>query len=141
MAIEVRGVCPLLQVYDMPRAVQFYRDKLGFEVVSTSPVLGPDKFHWALLKLGSAEIMLNTAYEFDHERPVPADRVRAAAHEDTTLYFGCPDVEGMYEELRGRGVAVKPPKVASYGMKQLHLSDPDGYGLCFQWRAEEQGRV
>ena len=28
-----------------------------------------------------------------------------------------------------------PPKVAWYGMKQLYLTDPDGYGLCFQWKA------
>jgi glyoxylase I family protein len=138
MAIEVRGVCPLLGVYDMPTAVRFYRDKLGFDVVTTSPALGPpDKFHWALLRLGTAEIMLNSAYEFDHERPAPADRARVAAHDDTTLYFGCPDVDGMYEELRERGVAVTPPKVAPYGMKQLYVKDADGFGLCFQWQAEE----
>lgn len=137
MAVDVRGVCPLLQVYDMPASIRFYRDKLGFDVVSTSPVLGPDKFHWAWLRLGTAEIMLNTAYESDNERPVPADRARVAAHGDTGLFFGCPDVEGMYEELRDKGVAVKPPKVARYGMKQMSLKDPDGYGLCFQWKAEE----
>jgi len=137
MAIEVRGVCPLLGVYDMPASVRFYRDMLGFEIVSTSPVLGKDKFHWALLRLGKAELMLNTAYEFDNERPVPADRARVAAHDDTTLYFECPDVDSAYEELREKGVAVKMPKVAPYGMKQMSLRDPDGYGLCFQWPAEE----
>jgi catechol 2,3-dioxygenase-like lactoylglutathione lyase family enzyme len=45
MAIEARAVCPLLGVYDMPASVRFYRDKLDFEVVNTSPELGPDKFH------------------------------------------------------------------------------------------------
>ena len=41
----------------------------------------------------------------------------------------------------GRGVNAKgvvidrPPKVAHYGMKQLYFSDPDGFGLCFQWKA------
>ncbi|HEX4310625.1 MAG TPA: VOC family protein [Acidobacteriaceae bacterium] len=137
MAIDVRGVCALLQVYDMPTSVKFYRDVLGFEVVTTSPVLGPDKFHWCLLRLGGAEVMLNTAYEFDSERPVPADRARVVAHHDTGLFFGCPDVDGAYEELRAKGVAVKPPKVAPYGMKQMSLQDPDGCGLCFQWKAEE----
>jgi hypothetical protein len=53
------------------------------------------------------------------------------------LYFGCPDVDAAYEEFRDKGVAVKPPKVAPSGMKQLSLSDPDGYGLCFQWKAED----
>jgi len=137
MAIDVRGVCPLLQVYDMPASLRFYRDRLGFEIVSTSPQLGPDKYHWVWLRLGSAEIMLNTAYEFDSERPVPADRARVAAHDDTCLYFGCPDVDGAYETLLENSVAVKPPKVTPYGMKQMYLKDPDGYNLCFQWKAEE----
>jgi glyoxylase I family protein len=30
---------------------------------------------------------------------------------------------------------VNEPKVAPYGMKQLYVRDPDGYGLCFQWPA------
>jgi catechol 2,3-dioxygenase-like lactoylglutathione lyase family enzyme len=137
MAIEVRGLTPLVGVYDMPTSVRFYRDLLGFEIVSTSPVLGKDRFHWVLLRLGKAELMLNTAYEFDSERPVPADRARVAAHGDTVLYFGCPDVDAAYEELREKGIAVKPPKVALYGMKQMSLRDPDGYELCFQWPSDE----
>jgi glyoxylase I family protein len=61
---------------------------------------------------------------------VPA---RIVAHHDTGLFFGCPDVDAVYAHLCGKGVVVEPPKVASYGMKQLHLEDPDGYVLCFQW--------
>jgi glyoxylase I family protein len=34
-----------------------------------------------------------------------------------------------------RGVATKEPKVAPYVMKQVYVSDPDGYNLCFQWPA------
>jgi glyoxylase I family protein len=137
MAIEVRGVAPLLEVYDMPRSVRFYRDVLGFEVVSTSPKLGgEDRFHWALLRLGDAEVMLNTAYEFDDERPAEPDGARTAAHRDTCLFFGCPDVDAAYEELRGKVAGLRKPTVALYGMKQLSLSDPDGYGLCFQWSAK-----
>jgi catechol 2,3-dioxygenase-like lactoylglutathione lyase family enzyme len=137
MAIDVRGVCPLLQVYDMPTSVRFYRDKLGFEVATTSkPLGGDDRFHWCTLRLGDADVMLNTAYESDEERPVPEDGARREAHGDTCLYFGCPDVDAVCAELRAKGVPVDAPKVAWYGMKQLYLLDPDGYNLCFQWAAE-----
>ncbi|HEX4064556.1 MAG TPA: VOC family protein [Acidobacteriaceae bacterium] len=138
MAIEVRGVCPLLQVYDMPAAVQFYRDKLGFSVVNTSPALGgEDRFHWCLLRLGDAQLMLNTAYEFDEERPTREAHLRDRRHRDTCLYFGCPEVDAAYKELLAGGVEMKrPPQVAPYGMKQLYLTDPDGFGICFQWKAE-----
>lgn len=136
MALDVRGLTPLLQVYDMPTAIRFYRDSLGFTVVTTSPVMGEDRFHWALLRLGDAELMLNTAYEYDDERPVPPDAARVAAHDDTGLFFGCPNIDAAYEELRAKGVPVSPPAVARYNMKQMYLHDPDGYNLCFQWQAK-----
>jgi glyoxylase I family protein len=135
MALDVYGLTPLLQVYDMPTSVRFYRDVLGFTIESTSPLLGEDRFHWALLRLGDTALMLNTAYEFDEERPVPPDRARVAAHEDTGLFFGCQDLDSAYRELLAKGVSVKEPVVTSYGMKQMSLRDPDGYGLCFQWSA------
>jgi catechol 2,3-dioxygenase-like lactoylglutathione lyase family enzyme len=134
MSVEIRGMAPLLQVFDMPRSVSFYRDVLGFRVVQTSPPRGPDDHDWALLRRDGIEIMLNTAYEADGRPPAP-DEARSAAHADAALFFGCPDVESAYRYLRSKGVAAQPPSVAPYGMNQLHLRDPDGYGLCFQWPA------
>ncbi|HMN45395.1 MAG TPA: VOC family protein [Povalibacter sp.] len=133
MSIEVRGVCPLLQVFDMPTSLRFYRDVLGFEIVQTSQRDG-DRFDWGLLRLNDAEVMLNTAYEQEH-RPGQPESARTKAHSDTVLYFGCPDVDAAYRHLRAHAVDVKEPQVASYGMKQLYVRDPDGYELCFQWPA------
>ena len=133
MAIEIRGMAPLLQVFDMPTSIAFYRDVLGFEVVTTSKP-GAENFGWALLRLNGTELMLNTVYEEDSRPPEP-DRARIAAHDDTTIFFGCPDVDAAYAHLRSRAENVKEPKVAPYGMKQLYVRDPDGYNLCFQWPA------
>ena len=106
---------------------------LGFEIVSTSPKIPEGYSHWVWLKLGAAEIMLNTAYESNDERPPQREQARVAAHEDTCLYFGCPDVYAAYEEFKRRGAPVQEPKVAPYDMVQMYLHDPDGYNLCFQW--------
>jgi catechol 2,3-dioxygenase-like lactoylglutathione lyase family enzyme len=135
MPIEVTGVCALLQVFDMPTSVRFYRDVLGFEIVESSEREG-DFFDWGLLRLNNANLMLNTAYEQD-SRPAQPDPVLINAHGDTCLYFGCPDVDATYQHLRAKGIDVNEPKVAPYGMKQLYLTDPDGYSLCFQWPAGE----
>ena len=135
MGIEIRGMAPLLQVFDMPTSIAFYRDVLGFEVAATSKP-GAENFDWALLRLNGMELMLNTAYEEDSRPPEP-DRARIAAHDDTAIYFGCPDVDAAYAHLRSRAENVKEPKVAPYGMKQLYVHDPDGYNLCFQWPATQ----
>jgi glyoxylase I family protein len=76
--------------------------------------------------------MLNTAYESDREHPAIPEATRVAAHDNTGLFFGCPNLDEAYEELRDKGVAVKAPFITGYGMKQMYLRDPDGYGLCFQ---------
>lgn len=133
MAIDIRGLAPLLQVFDMPASLQFYCDVLGFEVALTDGKPGPH-YDWVLLKLHGTELMLNTAYEAP-ERPPRPDQARIAAHDDTGLFFACPDLDAAYHHLREKGVHTKESKVAPYGMKQLWFSDPDGYCLCFQSKA------
>jgi glyoxylase I family protein len=133
MAIAIDGMAPLLQVFDMPASIVFYRDVLDFGVVDSDRP--GDDCDWAMLCRDGVTLMLNTRYEKD-ARPASPDAERVAAHDDTCIYFGCPDVDAAYAHLRARGIEAEPPKVAPYGMKQLYLRDPDGYALCFQWPAD-----
>jgi catechol 2,3-dioxygenase-like lactoylglutathione lyase family enzyme len=138
MAIDVRGLAPLLQVFDMPASLKFYCDGLGFAIVANDGKPAPH-FDWVLLRLNGSELMLNTAYE-EAERPPAPHPARIAAHQDSSIYFGCPDVDGAYAHLQAKGIQSEKPRIAPYGMKQLFLKDPDGYTLCFQWRAEKTSR-
>ena len=135
MSIDVRGLSPLLEVFDMPTSLAFYRDKLGFRVAGDSGK--GDESGWVMLSLGDSTIMLNTAYD-DGERPDAPDPARVAAHRDTTIYFGCPDVDAVFEHLTENDITARPPSIAPYGMKQLYVLDPDGYNLCFQWPVESR---
>jgi glyoxylase I family protein len=121
----------------MVESLAFYRDVLGFAVHQQAPWLDEPYRHcnWVWLKRGDAELMLNTAYEAD-ERPASRDGARVEAHRDTVLYLGCPDVDDAYRQLKDACVALEPPVVAPYGMKQLSFSDPDGYLICLQWPAK-----
>lgn len=134
MPLEIRGMTPLLQVFDMATWLKFYCDILGFDIVQTDSNTQAPNHNWVWLRLKDADLMLNTAYEYD-KRPPVADSRRIALHDDVTLYFGVPDVDAVYAYLGAQGLDVKEPKVAPYGMKQLYVHDPDGFGLCFQWRA------
>jgi glyoxylase I family protein len=127
--MDIHGVAPLLQVFDMPTAVHFYRDVLGFTIWGSSQP--GDDCNWCGLRLNGAEVMLNTAYEADQRPPAP-DLSRVASHADTCLFFGCQDLDAAYQHLRIHGLNLEKPKVAPYGMRQLWFTDPDGYGLCFQ---------
>ena len=122
---NLEGIAPLLQVHDMRAAVEFYRNVLGFELVQQSQP--GHTFHWCMLKLGHAVLMLNTKYEVQ-----PPVRESAPDHSDLCLYFGCEDADQAYAELRTKWHDIRPPKTASYGMRQLYMRDPDGFGVCLQ---------
>ena len=134
MNSEIKSMTPLLQVFDMPRALGFYRDILGFEVAADSG--NGDESSGVWLRRDDINLMLNDQYEPGHVPDAPpAERVRW--HDDVCIYFGCPDVDGAYEELKEKIAGLKPPKTAPYGMRQLNFKDPDGYSICFQWKAGE----
>jgi glyoxylase I family protein len=139
VAIAVKGLCPLISVFDMPTSLHFYRDVIGFGEVAKSGQ--GDNVGWAWLRHGGdACLMLNTAYD-EGDRPPKPDPARAAAHGDTILYLNCEDLDEAYAYLLARDVRADPPEVAPYGMRQLYATDPDGYKVCFQRPTERQQRA
>lgn len=131
---EMTGATPLLQVFDMPTAISFYCDMLGFEIYEHSPFVETAEgrfFHWAWLRNGPVDLMLNTAYD-SNERPPMRDGARWSGHDDLSLSLGCADTDAVYAELTAKGLSLEPPRTSPHGPRELHLHDPDGYGLCFR---------
>lgn len=123
----------MLEVFDMPASLGFYRDVLGFAVTADSGQ--GDDSGWVMLERDGVTVMLNTQYD-DGERPAEPDPVRTKNHHDTCLYFGAPDVDRVYEYLKDKVAHIEGPEDAPYGMRQLYMRDPDGYNICFQWPVE-----
>ena len=96
--MRIGGFATLLQVFDTPTSLAFYRDVLGFDVVSAVPEDG--RCDWVMLKRYDSELMLNAAYEAD-ARPLAPEPARISAHADTALFFDCEDVNVAYDSLRG----------------------------------------
>jgi glyoxylase I family protein len=134
MEFEIRGTAPLLQVYDMPTTLQFYRDVLGWIVIESSEP--GDDADWVWLRWHGIDLMFNTAYEREY-RPAQPDDQRIAAHQDTSIYFGCVNIDAFYKFLVEKGVQVNEPSLTKYGWKALYVKDPDNYLLVFHWPVEE----
>lgn len=128
--IRIEGIAPMLSVFDMPGSLKFYRDILGFKVIMSSE--DGDDADWVLMKLNEMELMLNTTYD-PGERPLVPDPDRIIAHKDTCLYFGCQDTDALYEHLKSNGITLNKPEITQYNWKAIHVTDPDGYALCFHW--------
>lgn len=127
--MEIQYICALLHVFDMKASLDFYTGILGFEICQSAGE--PDDIDWVWLTKKHLHLMLNTQYELSC-RPANPEPERVKTHGDTILFLGTPDVDAVYQELVAKGAKCDPPQAAPWGMKQLYLYDPDGYGICFQ---------
>ena len=118
MPIKIEHLTPLIQVFNMPRSLAFYRDLLGFEVVMNSG--DGDDSSWVWIRLNDCHLMLNDQYEPGHVPDAPPAE-RTKWHKDTALFFGA-DPDAVYEYLVLKGLSAKPPSNASYGIHSLHLA-------------------
>lgn len=122
---------PLISVFDMTKSLAFYRDVVGFAVISASPEVetAEGRFsHWMWLQFGETEIMLNTQYDSNERPPQPT----AKTIRDAVFYIGCRDIDLAFRELSSRGLKSDPPKMAPYGLRFFSVEDPDGYTIVFQ---------
>ena len=122
-AANIRQLQPLFAVQNIDQSIAFYRDRLGFSLVSQAESEG--NVFWCWLERGGSAVMLQQADD-DEDGP-PEGRGRGV-----TFYFICDDADAMYAELSSRGVPVAPPREAYYGMNQLFVPEPNGYTLCFE---------
>ncbi len=114
MAMRISHV--ILRVRDMDRSLRFYRDEVGFSVLSESP-------EFSFLDAGPIRLALNQPAE-----PPPSDESL------TEIVIEVDDVRGMYDEMAGRGVdfRIEPREVMRHDGKALHAADfrdPDGHIL------------
>jgi len=106
-----------MPVSNMPKAKEFYADKLGLEITKDYRI--NDDMWWVSLAPGSDIPITLTTYK--------NLRIKPGAE---TIYFLTPDVAAAHKELEGKSVTVNEIKDDLYGpgsgVKWFNLEDPDG---------------
>ena len=124
---EICAIAPFFIVHDVPRALAFYRDRLGFDITFQGPE--PDDIFFGIVERGAAMIMLK-AVGVD---PVPnytRDVKQGIARWDAYLYV--PDPDALAAEFLSRDVEFSEPlKDTDDGLRGFELKDADGYVLFF----------
>lgn len=95
-------------VQDMKKSLEFYKDVLGFSVVSESK---------AFSKLALDGFKLNLHIANDYMKPSSG----------VIFNFHCSNLHEKYEQLKSRGINISPPRVEE-GMsgESSSLEDPNG---------------
>jgi catechol 2,3-dioxygenase-like lactoylglutathione lyase family enzyme len=132
----------LIWVKDQQQALEFYRDKLGFEV-DTDAAMGPD-FRWLTMRIKDQpgfEIILaepKAGMLLDEES---AAQLRSLIDKGVLGggVFDADDIYKTYEDLKARGVEFKgPPSVQSWGTATVLK---DNSGNWFSLSQEKEAKV
>jgi len=116
-----------LEVNSLRDSVEFYQERLGFELQTLAPEAEPPM---ATLRAGHLRVMLA-------EQLLTMARRGRGVH----LFFGVADVDEYYEQLQERGLEVAAPADEGWGGRFVTLEDPDRYRLFFvTWQPDRASR-
>lgn len=123
----IGAIAPCFVVRDVPKALAFYREKLGFRVMFQGP--SEEDIFFGIVERGAAMVFLKAI----GVAPIP-NRAReigqGAAPWDAYLYV--PDPDELAAEFAGRGVEFfQPLRVNSDRLRGFEVLDADGYALYF----------
>ena len=124
---DIKCIAPGFIVRNVPAALAFYRDRLGFEVTFQGPE--PDDIFFGIVERGNAMIMLKAV----GVEPTP-NRTRDVGKglPPWDAYFAVPDPDALAAEFASRNVEFsKPLHNNSDGLRGFELKDTDGYVLFF----------
>ena len=124
---EISGIAPFFIVKDVPAALAFYRDRLGFDITFQGPE--PNDVFFGIVQRGAAMIMFkNVGVD-----PVPnctRDVHKGIARWDA--YLDVPDPDRLAAEFLSRNVEFSEPlKDTDDGLRGFEVKDADGYVLFF----------
>jgi uncharacterized glyoxalase superfamily protein PhnB len=121
-AHELHGIQPVLQTADLPAAIAYYRDVLGFEV---DFVAGDPPAH---ARVSSGDRDRGYAVRI---RLVSRDHASRAGQCYDWIHVGS-DLDGLFEKYRAAGVAiVSAPVDQPWGLREFRIEDLDGHLHCF----------
>ena len=124
---EISCIAPLFIVNNVPVALEFYRDRLGFDVTFQGPE--PDDIFFGIVRRGGAMIMFKEVGVL----PVPnytRDVKQGIARWDA--YVHVPDPDALAAEFSSRKVEFfEPLQDTGDGLRGFELKDADGYVLFF----------
>jgi uncharacterized glyoxalase superfamily protein PhnB len=122
------AVIPSIRVADLPAAVAFYVERLGFSAEG-------DTTHGNVsLVRGDARVMLESAEGFYSEVYNAAIRQRLGGVSPNALYMEADDLEELHQEVQGTGVTIVDALTdRPWGQAEFTVEDPFGNWLTF-WK-------
>jgi lactoylglutathione lyase len=121
----------IIYVSNQSRAVEFYTQKLGFEVKSNMQFGDNIKWIEVAPKESNSTLSLVEPNRELLKTDEEINRAKMKIGTDTDVWFYANDIESTYEERKGKGVNLTKPEKQDWGGTMSILKDQDGnlFGL------------
>ena len=131
----ITGIAPFFIVKNVPAALSFYSDRLGFDITFQGP--SEDDIFFGIVQRGAAMIILKDI-GVDPTPNYTRDIKKGIARWDAYLHV--PDPDALAAEFQLRNVEFFLPLKEGYsddGLRGFEVRDADGYLLFFGRTREE----
>ena len=123
--MKFADVTPNLVVSNIDRSLAFYRDVLGFSVVTTVPEQPPLAFAW--MQRDTVNVFLNSEASAGMTTG-PGTNILFITLEPGDIATG---IDALFAAVKGRAPVEMPVTDQFYGMREFTITDPDGYVVTF----------
>jgi uncharacterized glyoxalase superfamily protein PhnB len=127
----LKKLTPNFMVEDVRKTIEFYRDVLGFTVLTT--VENEDEIGFAIMQREQVELMFQSRKSLSENVPALSGSAIGASQ---TLYIEVSGIETLYEALRDKLEIVVDMHSTFYGTREFYFKDINGYILSFSEAGE-----
>ena len=124
--MEYKDLMPNLMVKDVNRTIDFYKNVLEFNLLTTVPESG--NYVFAIVNSGTVLI------SFQEEKSIKEEYSQLnkfAEGGGLTLYIHVTDVNTLYEKVKSKATIAKEMHKTFYGSMEFAIEDCNGYILTF----------
>jgi catechol 2,3-dioxygenase-like lactoylglutathione lyase family enzyme len=116
---KIKSMSPLFVVADLEQSLDFYTQKLGFEIDFRY-----EDFYVGIVRDGYTLHLKSGS-------PPSEERANKRKNEHLDLYFSVEEIHNLFESMKSRPITIiQSLRQMPYG-REFYIADPDGYILGF----------
>lgn len=125
---------PILACADVSKAIEYYTQKLGFQLAWRMPPNEKGQTEFACVRLGDGEILLGVTEDFVKVEDMGKRGI------GVQIYINLPDtlrIDEIYSKARAQNAMITQEiQTREWGERAFNVNDIDGYNLMIAQRVE-----
>lgn len=125
-SILLESLTPNIIVDDVNQAVDYYAEKLGFNLIASVPEKGT--YNWAMVQRDGVSLMFQSLESIQDDMPSLKIDSKGSLG---TFFIRMKGIDELYNQVKEKVEIAHTMRTTFYGMKEFVVRDLNGYFLAF----------